>query len=233
MEMHDGHHEDEFAGFEDVVALIESAATEPEPIVQASQIRAAAAASLSGVRMLQPKRRGAPRTLSGVLGRVAAAVVATVFGVSGLAAAGVLPDGAQDAVAGVAELVGIRLSIAPSPADPLRVQDSSVKDGSVANEMDPSTTSGDDSGVNLPPESGVSADDCDDTDLGEQEELIPSGDLGDDDEGDDDSDDEAACPDDEADENSDGHSDDGENDDGENDDGEDDDGEDDDGEDDD
>lgn len=174
MEPHDLHTEDKFAGFEDVVALIESAAVEPEPFVQASHIQTAArAAGRSGVRRLQPMRRSTRPTRNDVRRRVAFAMLAAVFGVSSLAVAGVLPDGAQNAVAGAAELIGIRLPMAPPSTDRPHAQDPSPGNVLVTNDVDVSTADGDDSEVSSVPQSEASPNGCDDSDIGDGETRPP------------------------------------------------------------
>lgn len=103
----------EFAGYEDVIALIEGLAIRPTASVQAEHVASAArAVSKLGVRSFrsQPRpRRGATVT---VFRRGTAVLVAAIVSVSGLAVAGVLPEDVQNAVSGTALLLGVNL---PTP----------------------------------------------------------------------------------------------------------------------
>lgn len=124
----------EFAGFEDVVALIESIAIAPAPSVKAAHIGLAVGATSSkGLRFIRRRRRsGRPATLRAYR-RAAALLVAFVLSISGLAVAGVLPDEAQNRAADIARVVGWSLPTAPdsslvSPAESSSSTDSGEGD---------------------------------------------------------------------------------------------------------
>ncbi len=131
----------EFDGFEEVASVVTRAEVAPDSAIRAAHIRAASAAA---ARASTSTHLGHSPWIDW-LGRAAAVLLATLLGVVGLATAGALPDSAQNAVAGLAERIGVSLPTVPSSQSGVPVTTTEPVGRSVGDDSTriPPTTTGD------------------------------------------------------------------------------------------